>query len=77
MLGLLIKCTSLSRTYTGSFDDSHYLFRTRLSKEDKKESCLLALIGFLQFLDLDLAHLKHGLHHALRLRVVLIIQHVA
>src|SRR6516165_8786900 len=48
-----------------------------LSKEDKRKSSLLALIRFLQFLDLDLAHLKHGLHHALRLRVVLIIQPVA
>jgi len=38
---------------------------------------LLALTSFLQSLDLDLAHLKYGLHHALRLRVVLIIQHVA
>src|SRR5215467_1438411 len=76
-VGLLIKCTlHLERTRALSTILTICSGRV-LSKEDKKKSCLLALIGFLQFLDLDLAHLKHGLHHALRLRVVLIIQHVA
>src|SRR5215470_6698862 len=28
---------TISRTYTGSFDDSHYLFRTRPIKGDKKK----------------------------------------
>lgn len=51
------------------------------SCEHKRDSLsrflYLRVIGFLQFLDLDLAHPKHGLHHALRLRFILIIQHVA
>jgi hypothetical protein len=41
-----------------------------------KVSALLLVVCSLQTLDIDLVHLKHSLHHALRFLSVLVLQHL-